>query len=1187
MKFKAILMFLAVVIGSTMGLAIGATSGTISTDSKYNIVFHATAPVSQNLPSVPIAGNVTMTGPLTLSGAPTMANEAATKNYVDSLAGGLIPIDGVVAASTANLTATYVNGVAGVGATLTNTGTLVAFSIDGVTPAINSRILIKNQTAVAENGIYQLSTVGSGAVAWVLTRTTDYDTAAEIKPGTLVTVASGTVNAGASWYETSTVVVVGTDPINFSVFFSPAGYLQVANNLSDVASASSARTNLGLAIGTNVEAWGAPLDQITAGTWAGASSITTLGTIATGIWHGSVIPSLYGGSGVASPTAHGILIGEGASPFANVVLANNQFLWGATGTDPVAATFSGADGVTITPLSNSVTIGLSAVPNASLANSSVTLTSGTNISVTGSPLSLGGTATINVAAPFAATTLTSNGLLIGNGASNISAITPVNNAVVSTNGSGVPSESTTLPSGLTIPGYALSSDLSSYLSLAGGTMTGDLDMDLNNILNIAAITTVNITATGLLGLTRDNATIPYSAYIYNTDNTDPGSHAGFEAYTGGTSGGDPYYKWAIVGGGKYAMGIDNSDSGKLKITDGDDPSSGSTFFTMTNAGAVTLAGALSMGSHLINSVTDPVSAQDASTKNYTDTKLALSGGTLVGNVTNSYQYLFAPTAVVTTMSQTGILATITGGSSNYSGAYVVPATGSAFTIVTYQGTNVFPTNVSQTIAGGTSCTVYYYANGVPLDASTSAVGQISLFSNIRYLNLGGSQTYRSFYNASAQSFSTSTSLATAPNNSSNMIASQSGTTVTGVGTSFSSSYIGHMIRFATGQTGWITAVGSTTSMTVTPSQTVSSTDFDIPGKTSASEATSADAVGNFGTNNAYINNSLTLPSGYTLTTNISGNAATVTTNANLTGDVTSSGNATTYSNAVPLNKSLNANLTASNGGIFYSTASAGAILSGTATAGKVLQSGATAAPTWSTPTYPSASGSAGKIMRADGTNNIYSTSTFADTYTASNLLYSNGANTVTGLATANNGILVTDGSGVPSISSTLPSAVQANITQVGAVTATSVNGNTITAGSGTLTLGTSNNITSPALRSYSPVISDSSGHNFTMSAQNGNYIQYGNCYIVFIDAAWSSKGSATAGDNIRISLPVTAGSSPNRFAFALAGINGITATVLTAGGQANNSFLNMYNYTGTGTAQLTVAAFSASGFLQLSGDMCQ
>lgn len=63
---------------------------------------------------------------------------------------------------------------------------------------------------------------------------------------------------------------------------------------------------------------------------------------------------------------------------------------------------------------------------------------------------------------------------------------------------------------------------------------------------------------------------------------------------------------------------------------------------------------------------------------------------------------------------------------------------------------------------------------------------------------------------------------------------------------------------------------------------------------------------------------------------------------------------------------------------------------------------------------------AGKILRSDGTSFAASTSTFADTYTASNLLYSNGANTVTGLATANSSVLVTSAGGVPSLSTTLP-----------------------------------------------------------------------------------------------------------------------------------------------------------------------
>jgi len=91
----------------------------------------------------------------------------------------------------------------------------------------------------------------------------------------------------------------------------------------------------------------------------------------------------------------------------------------------------------------------------------------------------------------------------------------------------------------------------------------------------------------------------------------------------------------------------------------------------------------------------------------------------------------------------------------------------------------------------------------------------------------------------------------------------------------------------------------------------------------------------------------------------------------------------------------NASLTASNGGIVYSTASAMAILAGTATAGKHLQSGASGAPSWTT-------------------------STFADTYAVNTILYAGTANTVTGLTTANSSVLVTSVSGVPSWSTTLP-----------------------------------------------------------------------------------------------------------------------------------------------------------------------
>lgn len=87
------------------------------------------------------------------------------------------------------------------------------------------------------------------------------------------------------------------------------------------------------------------------------------------------------------------------------------------------------------------------------------------------------------------------------------------------------------------------------------------------------------------------------------------------------------------------------------------------------------------------------------------------------------------------------------------------------------------------------------------------------------------------------------------------------------------------------------------------------------------------------------------------------------------------------------------------------------------TSGKVLQSNGTNYVE-STPTYPSTSGSAGKIIRSNGTNNVYTTATYPNTTTANQLLYSSAANTIGGLTTAANRFLTTNGSSVPSLTET-------------------------------------------------------------------------------------------------------------------------------------------------------------------------
>lgn len=161
-----------------------------------------------------------------------ISSSEAIKAYVDSVAGaGFTIILTARVATTAALTATYDNGTAGIGATLTNAGAQVALEIDDIALSATNRVLVTDQVDETENGVYTVTDIGSGATNWVLTRATDYDETSEIIPGTIVPVSSGTVNGGSAWVETATVTTIGTDDIVFSIFANPAStYVTIATN---------------------------------------------------------------------------------------------------------------------------------------------------------------------------------------------------------------------------------------------------------------------------------------------------------------------------------------------------------------------------------------------------------------------------------------------------------------------------------------------------------------------------------------------------------------------------------------------------------------------------------------------------------------------------------------------------------------------------------------------------------------------------------------------------------------------------------------------------------------------------------------------------------------------------------------------------------------------------------------------
>jgi hypothetical protein len=174
-------------------------------------------------------------------GTPTASTDAATKQYVDDLAQGLAIQAPAIVGSTDTLatmsggTVTYDNGTAGVGATLTISGSTLT-AIDGVTLTVGDRIVIKDEASLPNNGIYTYTSTT------VLTRATDFDTPVEMAGGDFVFIQQGTTLNDTGFVMTDPVVTVGTSDVTF-VQFSGAGSFTAGAGLTLTGTVFSVNTD--------------------------------------------------------------------------------------------------------------------------------------------------------------------------------------------------------------------------------------------------------------------------------------------------------------------------------------------------------------------------------------------------------------------------------------------------------------------------------------------------------------------------------------------------------------------------------------------------------------------------------------------------------------------------------------------------------------------------------------------------------------------------------------------------------------------------------------------------------------------------------------------------------------------------------------------------------------------------------
>jgi ribosomal protein L24 len=270
---------------------------------------------------------------LTNLAEPQNDQDAATKYYVDSVAQGLHTHFAADAATTQTLalsvggTVTYTTVTNGVGDYLTFSSALN--TLDGYSLVNGDRVLVKNETTTAYNGVYIRTN------ATTFTRAEDMNQPADLAGGDFIFVVHGQVNGDTGWVQTEEVATVGSSPIVFTQFSGAGTYiggdgLTLTGNVfsvnatngievsNDNVQLASSVAGAGLTYSLGVLDIGGTAGRITvnadsidiASSYTGQTSIVTVGTITSGTWQANTVGASYGGTGFTSYSAYDLLVGN-------------------------------------------------------------------------------------------------------------------------------------------------------------------------------------------------------------------------------------------------------------------------------------------------------------------------------------------------------------------------------------------------------------------------------------------------------------------------------------------------------------------------------------------------------------------------------------------------------------------------------------------------------------------------------------------------------------------------------------------------------------------------------------------------------------------------------------------------------------------------------------------------------------